>query len=294
MISSWQAQYHNERGRKFLDKGDYIEAERQFRNSIRHVPTWSVPWFNLGLVFKRQRNWTESLACNQKAVDLYQDDVDAWWNLGIAATALRRWDLARSAWKSAGIHIPEGTDELRMTLPLNPIRLNPETRGEIVWCERIDPARNIILSVPLPESGHRFGDHILQDGPINGYRLLDGKEVPVFDELERLEKSDYLTFDTQLKIGRPEDLKDLEDLVEKSDVGMENWSRTRFLIKECSENRPHEHHDGYPRADSGEIRVGFASKTAEELHHILSVWTGRGNQRTVLKIQPPDDGTLNH
>jgi hypothetical protein len=49
-----------------------------------------VPWFNLGLPYKRQRRWEVSLRFNRKATELAADDQAGWCNLGIAATALRR------------------------------------------------------------------------------------------------------------------------------------------------------------------------------------------------------------
>jgi hypothetical protein len=52
-----------------------------------------------------------------------------------------------------------------MTPPVTAcVRLNPQSSGEVVCGERLDPARLLILSVPLPESRHRFYDIVLNDG----------------------------------------------------------------------------------------------------------------------------------
>ena len=37
-------------------------------------------------------------------------------NLGIAVTALGRWDVARSAWHGAGLQIPEGDGPLELSV----------------------------------------------------------------------------------------------------------------------------------------------------------------------------------
>jgi hypothetical protein len=97
--------------------------------------------------------------CNERAAALGGAEGDpAWWNLGIAATALRRWDAARDAWRRFGIQVPDGTGELQMDLGPAPVRLDPDGRAEVVWGRRVDPARIVVINVPTPESGHRWGD----------------------------------------------------------------------------------------------------------------------------------------
>lgn len=284
MITYIKSKFYNSRGGTFLDQGNLTEAEQNYRKAVEQSPSWSVPWYNLGLIYKRQKKWRDSMECNQKAVAYKQDDVDAWWNLGIAATALRAWEIARKAWKAAGIQVPEGEGELHMQLALTPIRLNPGSSGEVVWCDRIDPARAIIRNVPLPESGHQYGDLILHDDAPNGYRIHNDQEVPVFDELERLVPSLYRTFGAVIEVGHQSDLEALNTLVEKYAIGMENWSMIRWLCKACSEGRPHDHANGYPEADTGQIRVGFAVESKQELEQILSAWTIASSQRAILSI----------
>src|SRR5690242_11621848 len=94
------ANWLNERGRKLSDDGNKDWARRFYRFATYADPGWSVPWYNRGLQAKYQGEWQESLRCNQKAVQLDSTDQDAWWNLGIAATALRDWGEAARAWRS--------------------------------------------------------------------------------------------------------------------------------------------------------------------------------------------------
>ncbi len=149
------ASLHNGKGNVLLDK-DYQEAEKQFRRANSLAPKWSVPWFNLGLLYKKQGQWAECLACNQHATQLQPNDKAAWWNLGIAATALGNWTVARQAWAAYGIELPTGAGPVEMKLGPTPIRLNPKTDGEVVWCLRIDPHealsrtfRSQLLRMPL-------------------------------------------------------------------------------------------------------------------------------------------------
>ena len=118
---------------------------RDLRSKVRNIfdsSENSEHWYNAGLAAKYKGELTESLRCNQKAVELDPRNEAAWWNLGIAATALRNWPEARRAWRGFGIDVPPGDNEMRDAGQTACVRLNPSADGEVVWGERIDPARN--------------------------------------------------------------------------------------------------------------------------------------------------------
>lgn len=213
------------------------------------------------------------LALHRRATELAADDEAAWWNLGIAATALGDWPTARAAWKGFGINLPEGEGPIEIDYGLVPIRLRPAEVGEVVWGRRIDPARAIVDSVPLPESDRRWRDLVLHDGAPNGYRKLGDQEVPVFDELELLAASPFTTFVAEVACAGPRAAAALvERLDEVEDTRAEDWTASvRTLCRACSEGRPHEHHD-HEAADAGgwqpHRRLGIAAREA-------------GNERTV-------------
>jgi tetratricopeptide (TPR) repeat protein len=54
----------NDRGNEHLERGRWDEAETTFRKAIAAEPQWSPPWYNLGLLYKRQREWQKSLDAN--------------------------------------------------------------------------------------------------------------------------------------------------------------------------------------------------------------------------------------
>ena len=233
------ANVHNARGNKYLDERTNLDqAAKHFLDAIKVDKNWSVPWYNLGLVYKLQKNWPESLQCNLQATKLNSKDEAAWWNLGIAASAIGDWKNARFAWKSYGIPIPEGEGEPVRNFGPTPIRLNPEASGEIVWCLRIDPARAIVKSVPLPDSKHRYGDLILHDGAPNGSRIFQGREIPVFDELALLQPSTYKTFRAFLRVQTYADFEELGQMSLKIDIGVDDWNMLRYICQDCSEGSP--------------------------------------------------------
>ena len=175
-----------------------------------------------------------------------------------------------------GITIPEGTGPVVMNLGLTPVRLTPETRGEVVWCDRIDPTRAIVRNIPLPESGNRFGDLVLHDGAPNGTRLRQGVEVPVFDALERLERSAYRTFLLDLPGSSPEQRESLADVAHEVGAAAEDWSQSvRFLCRRCSEGTPHERHDSELRTVRPDLAVAAAARSEDELGELLQEWKRR-------------------
>jgi hypothetical protein len=238
------ASIHNSKAIELEERGDISGAIAAYRRSIRWDRKWSVPWYNLGLLFKREHDWRESLEHNEKAIAINPSDEAAWWNLGIAATALGRWSRAREAWCACGIDVPDGDGPIEMELGPVPIRLNPDAEAEVVWCKRIDPARAIVWNVPLPESGHRCGDLVLHDGARNGSRVSGGVEVPVFDELVLLEPSSLGTFIVTIAGLTSVEAEQLVEGAAEHQLEIEDWStQIQWLCRACSEGRVEHTHD---------------------------------------------------
>ena len=268
-----QAAIYNEQGMKCDNQGgDKRRAEAAYKKAIQAAPFWSVPWYNLGLLYKHEHNWPESLRCNQKAAKLDPHDQPTWWNLGIAATALGDWAEARRAWRAYGIEVPDGEGEIRMQIGLTPMRINPKGTPEVVWCERIDPARALIRSVPLPQSDHRYGDILLNDGEPKGTREVHGKRIPVFEELQLLVPSDYSTFEVAVESETEETLKALFDLAEAQSLGIEDWGNIRHVCQACSEGAPPEAHE-HPFISDEATTLGVAAETERQLQELLAAWT---------------------
>ncbi len=264
-----------------------------YRLATKIDPTWSVPWYNLGLQTKYEGSWRESLRFNQRAVELNPSDDAAWWNLGIASTALKNWAEARRAWEACGIKLDDRADEVRMPPVIACVRLNPKDDGEVVWGQRLDPARIAILSVPLPQSGPRFNDIVLNDGASSGTRIdSNGKEVPVFDELSIWCVSGYSTFCVKLNVPDGDAEKSLVDLCEVHRLGFEDWTTIRFICAECSRGNPGPHECEAKPLEDGTRRFGFGAKTQQDLLTVLREWSSAnesadvGNVEIVLSATP--------
>lgn len=270
----------NEHGRTALALDDLDEAERLFMRAIESNPLLGSPWFNLGLAYKRQHRWAETAACNRQAIERGANQEDpAFWNLGIAATALRDWETARMAWRGYGIEISPGDGPLNEDLGPSPVRINPATSGEVVWGRRIDPARIVVENIPLPGSGHRWQDVILHDGEPTGERTVGDRTYPVFDELERWEASDVATWEC-LVSGTSEDIAILDDQFAEAGWAIEDWTAgVRRLCRECSQGSVDSHHHGPFLSDVGGSHLGVAAPR-DVAETTLDTWANSADRRT--------------
>jgi tetratricopeptide (TPR) repeat protein len=254
-------------------------ALEAYQRAAKAAPEWSVPWYNIGLQHKYRGDWEKSMTANRRAAQLDADNKAAWWNYGIAATALEAWDDARKAWRGFGFDLPEDNGEVSLPCGLTPIRVNPAQAPEVVWCDRIDPARAIIRNVPLPQSQRHFGDLLLHDGAPNGFRKHGDKELAVFDELQVLKASAYATYKAVIGGVDAAQLQRLEQTLHESDGGYcEVWTdNIRMLCKACSEGRPHDHaresdHALHTTAANHELEVGIASTDGDTALALLKRW----------------------
>lgn len=266
-----------EQGIRLKDAGDEDGALAAYAQATRLRRDWATPWYNAGLIHKYRGAWRESFEANRRAHRLDPAEPAATWNLGIAATALGEWDVARRAWRRYGIPVAEGGGPIDYFIGLTPIRVSLDASPEVVWADRIDPARAVIRSVPLPATGRRCGDVVLHDGAPMGYRMLGQREVPVFDELAVLEASSCATFEVRASGLSDLDVEELTTAAQGQGITIENWTTSlRVLCKACSEGRPHEDggHDHGPASNGDEagVRLGVAASSESRLLEFLTGW----------------------
>jgi hypothetical protein len=279
-----RASRHNERGRELADAGRSAEAVAEYERACALDPSWSAPPYNLGLLYKYAGDWEASARWNRRAAQLDASDPPTWWNLAIAATALGRWDEARRAWRAAGVAVADGEGPVEHPCGLAPVRLDPEGEGEVVWCQRLDPARARIQNIPLPRSGFRWRDVVLNDGAANGYRSLDGRDVPVFDCLGLLQASRYSTCLAEVEASAAE-IEALAALAEQRDLATEDWTTSlRFVCRACSEGRPHAEHDRDAQPIPGAHRVAIAAPALDMASRLLDDWRSQAPAARVLRV----------
>ena len=278
-----------ELGNEHREAGRIAEAEAAYQGAVQANPHWSVPYYDLGLLYKYEGRWRESLEFNQRAAALDPSDEAGWWNLGIAATALGEWAEARRAWNACGLKIPDGEGPLDLAYGSVPLRLDPEGQGEVVWADRFDPARARILSVPLPTSTFRWRDVVLHDGAPEGYRDLNGTKVPVFNVLARLVASPFQTFVLELGTTDEQAIDSLEQVAHDADGAAENWgSSTNILCRKCSFGVPHPH----PREERtpAHPHCGVAARDSKHLQAIVDRWLAGSPGADLVRWYPIPGG----
>ena len=142
--------------------------------------------FNLGVLLKFRGEWARC-ADVFRAVVTGRKDPAAQWNLGIACTALRDFASARTAWKAVGLAVPESDGDFARPGERVPVRL-PTAPGapvgaEVVWGDRLCPARVRLTGVPRYGGPAGFGDILLVDGVPVGETQLGDQTVPILEHL---------------------------------------------------------------------------------------------------------------
>ncbi len=254
---AWSANRVFNDGRRALDEGRLDEASEAFRRYLETDDDYSAAWFNLGLVYKFQRNWTESMRCNRRAAELDPSSAEAHWNMGVAATALRDWDAARWAWRGLKFDIDDGPGSPSMPSGPAPVRLN------------------------ATEDGGGGGDIVLHDVVPRGERTAFGRTLSVFDELEGMEPSEQPTLQSTVTTPTEADMEELGVLVTEAGFGAEDWTGSlRWMCAKCSLSSPHDHD-----ATKGEHPIWLVERTfglagtSDAIAPLMSQWAERGAGR---------------
>lgn len=276
-----------------LEGNDDDEALRVYHQALALDAKRAGTLYNIGLIHKYRSEWVESLAFNQRSVELDPSDEAANWNLAIAATALCDWATARATWQRLGIQVAEGEGPIEDDFGMTPVRLNPDEGGEVVWGTRIDPVRVRIQNIPYPSSGFRPGDVVLHDGAPTGTRQWRGREYDVFNVLQLHMPSRVTTFELEVHAESAEDIAALDAAADAASCHVEDWTSTvRMLCKACSEGTPHEHHDqDGGKDDSWATRrvLGAAAEDEATLRAALARWEAPGRRVISLDtaLSPP-------
>lgn len=282
-----------------MDSGALAEASRAFDALLLCEPGNRYYHYMLGLAHKYMLDWPVCLQANLRAIELCEELGEAeHWNAAIAATALGDWATARRLWTACGIGIPDGEGPIVSDYGVAVARLNPWQDGETVFMRRIDPVRARLLNVPLPESGHRFGDIVLHDGAPTGYRYDGEHEVPVFNTLGRLVRSDFQTFVVFLRCDSREALQPLLDATAPGIGYAEDWTHSvRHYCLRCSYGTPHRHNARDNSAWQPDRNLGIAAQSRKSVEKLLNDWSTAGPGRHVdgievreVEIPPRVDG----
>lgn len=260
----------------YQDQGDVYNAVKLFKRLIKLAPNWLPPFKALSLLYKYRRDWKAALHYAKKSVALDPSYRTGWWNIGIAATALKKERVARRIWNKFGLQPNQSPH-------LNPIglRLEYEKKFEILWAKAVSPAKAYIISIPLPATDRRFQDLVIYDEEPSGFNVIEGKKHPVFDELGLIKRSRYHTFSVHVHTTEQKILSLLEQLCIDNRMGFENWSNATKTYS------PKEQKEFYgkeilPETSEASSHIAIAALNEADAQQVLQAWS-------VISLKPYSD-----
>jgi hypothetical protein len=258
--------------REAWEAEEWLRAADLYERVLAHFPDEKPSpdwWYDAALAHKFLRNWAKACELGREAAARAPrgEGDPAYWNLGIAATIQRDWATAREAWAGFGIELPDGEGEIMGRFGNACVRLDTGGEREVVWIERLCPARGRVVNVPV-SGGRRYGEIVVHDGEPKGERTVDGTTYPVFDELLLFEASELPTLEVTVAAGEEADLRALLELFGEHHYGAEPASSVRMLCACCSEGT-HQQDRSVP---AGAQTVSLAAPE-EEARRLLTRWT---------------------
>jgi hypothetical protein len=208
-----------------FNAGRLVETKSLLKDLLELEPDCARHHHLLGRVHKYQRAWQASLASHLRALAFDPGHAAALWDAGIAATAIGDWSTARYCWQRYGLDVANVDGPIDDDFGLCAVRLQPWASGEVSLARRIGPARARILELPLPHGGHRHGDIVLIDGERVRWHMHADERLPVFDALQRLQRS---TMQTCYAVVEAPARADLDALLAAQHPGVEkvvDWTK---------------------------------------------------------------------
>lgn len=259
-----------EEAERYGQLGDVYHAVKLYKRVIKLEPDWSAPYLALGRIYHERREWKPAFYYFKKTVAFLPELREAWWCLAIAATALKKWRVARSVWSKFGLSELSGKPE--------GLRLTYDGTFEILWMSAIDPARARILSIPHPASGFRFRDEVLYERKAVGHHIVDNRRVPVYAELGQVKRSHYRTYSCLLHNVSAKHIQQLEKLCYETRIGFEIWSNAaRSMVVDNPQAFPEFYGRSILPAEEKDTPddhalIALAAVHQAEVLHVLDAW----------------------
>ncbi len=257
-------------GRQYEELGDVYHAVKLYKKSVQVAPTWGRPYFRLSLIYKARKEWKPTLYYSQKAADCDAGNKVAWWNVGIAATVLQRWESVRKAWQQLG-HTSKPTPRMQA------IELHVRNFREVVWTKPLDMVRVRIESIPHPFSGRRYGEVILHECESVGNIVAAKQAMSVYKEVQRLERSFFDTYSVIIHTESSADIDILDKLCLEAELGFDNWSNTNELHLNKQRTATPEYYmkrffDKGTNPPQHSHLIGIAAKRKTDVLDVLEAW----------------------
>ncbi|MEM6396536.1 MAG: hypothetical protein AAF741_09325 [Bacteroidota bacterium] len=253
--------------RRYDEAGDLYHAVKLYKRVAKLVPDWAEPHRSLGQIYSTRKEWKPAYHYWQKSIGLDAEDREAWWQLGIAATGLRKMGIAKAVWNKFGL------DKIDLKKPLG-LRIQHQDGFEVLWMQCLDPGRARILSIPHPSSSLRYRHLMLYDRrDVVGTHVVSKRRVPIFAGLAPLKASPFKTHSCLLHTGEEKMIARLELLCHEAGIGFEVWSNAnRTMTPENAAAFPEYYSDLLPKKNTETALIALAAIHPAEIERVLNDW----------------------
>jgi tetratricopeptide (TPR) repeat protein len=254
---------------QYEQKADVYQAVKLFRLLVKQAPEWLLPHQRLAAIYKKRQEWKAVVHYNKKAAVLDPGAQQYWWDLGIGTYAIGKKRQARRIWNKFGWT----PDQLPKALS---VQIRHSGIYELVWVKPINPVAGIIISIPHPQADRAFKDKILFDRNILGYHVANNQRLPIFQELDLLKRSYYVTFSGIIYDCKDEDLNTFAKLAQEQGMGFEIWSNAAYGRQLSQIERPAEFYAGNTtftsQASELGVLIALSGKRTQQVKSLIKSW----------------------
>lgn len=253
------------------EAGDVYNAIKLYRRVIKLEGGWKPPYLRLLAIYKGRHEWKPAYHFAKRSLAIDPADSGIWWDLGIAATALKKWRIARNVWAKFDLPAaaPKAANEIfSLALPYGKYI-------EMIWVRPICPARAEVISIPRPDAGRYYRDVVLYDRrQLQGHNIAGNRKLPVYEYLGHWKHSHYRTFSCRLYTGEAKDVRVLERLCMEAGFGFENWSNSALNAMPKLRAKKSEFYNLHDRDEAPEAVqwVAIAARREWEVKQLLRQW----------------------
>ncbi len=220
-------------------------------------------WFELGLVCKHARAWSDARDANLRALEAAGGrHRGAAFNLALAATALGDGAAAAEAWRRAGIEARADEGALPFVDGLPPAQVRLPTLGsgtgvdralpdeaasfEVVWVQPLSPCHGVVRSPTHRDAMADFGDVVLFDPAPVAVLARDGAPVPRFAFLGRLRAGDERRFRFMALQQKPGQVEGLAAALPEAAILYPQGERVEMVCPRCAAGETFVKHEHLP------------------------------------------------
>lgn len=227
-------------------------------SALQLTPDDAALHFRLALLHKWRGRWEEGVRANQRAIELGYDGEAVRWNLAICATGAGDHALAGAMMQELGMKGHTGEDG-RFTGSFQNVQVRVSELGqgidpaahvpcsdptfENLWIERDSYCTGTIVNATVYDIVVDYGDLVLFDGAVVGYRDDGKNRTPRFPLLQKLRAGEYRRYRFRGRQPRANFFTELESQLPPDTFFYVHDEQVNMLCADCAHGtRPlHDH-----------------------------------------------------